>query len=35
MKNEPIGWGGEILDEVYGDYQRKWTCSIKHLLKLC
>lgn len=21
MKNEPIVWGGEILDEVYGDYQ--------------
>jgi ribonucleoside-triphosphate reductase len=29
MKNEPVVWGGEVLDEVYGDYQPEMTMLNK------
>jgi len=29
LKNEPIVWGGEVLDEVYGDFQKEMTLLNK------
>lgn len=29
MKNEPVVWGGEVLEEVYGDYQPEMTMLNK------
>lgn len=29
MKNEPVVWGGEVLNEVYGDYQPEMTLLNK------